>query len=406
MPSRYTALHDILTNSLGGGVGFLVFQSHGDRLVRFVETRIAQARKRLRPWSGGSLSRLCFIGCLGIAAVFTALLQRSADFKNWDGSCRIVLGNEAIGLRDWYGQMFEVQISGSALSATEASRVRSHRKFRLNEPLLFSARWTKSGSFEDEIGLVPPLAWQKGLPSGTYGAGSRRFGDGHWLRTEKPATRLADATRKLNQITIYARAATASAHQQGPARLVSFSKDPLHRNFTLGQQGTDLVYRLRTRVTNDNGYPQLVIPGVFATHETQDIIFTYDGSRSRVFVNGVEQSPQIEHNPGVILFAKLYGRRGEYYFEDLKILYYGPVFGTLGVLLLFTKSHRAPLLSVKTFIGIVTPSLVVEGLVVYASGKFWNDGNVLLGCVLTFGGYALTAYAFRTTSAPAETSPT
>ena len=41
----------------------------------------------------------------------------------------------------------------------------------------------------------------------------------------------------------------ANNQQGGPARIVSYSLNPNYRNFTLGQQGTDLIMRLRTENT-------------------------------------------------------------------------------------------------------------------------------------------------------------
>jgi len=41
--------------------------------------------------------------------------------------------------------------------------------------------------------------------------------------------------------------------QNGPARIVSFSRDSLARNFTLGQDGADIDFRLRTPISGPNG---------------------------------------------------------------------------------------------------------------------------------------------------------
>jgi outer membrane protein assembly factor BamB len=46
---------------------------------------------------------------------------------------------------------------------------------------------------------------------------------------------------------------TDDARQTGPARILTFSSDPYHRNFTLGQEGDRVVFRLRTPETGENG---------------------------------------------------------------------------------------------------------------------------------------------------------
>ena len=46
--------------------------------------------------------------------------------------------------------------------------------------------------------------------------------------------------------------------QTGPARIVSLSADTGAQNFTLGQEGSDIEFRLRTPVSGRNGIPLAV----------------------------------------------------------------------------------------------------------------------------------------------------
>jgi hypothetical protein len=64
---------------------------------------------------------------------------------------------------------------------------------------------------------------------------------------------IRDACRKSDQITIEAIVTTSRTPQFGPARIVSLSRSPAKRNFTLGQEGDYLVLRLQTSNTNRNG---------------------------------------------------------------------------------------------------------------------------------------------------------
>ncbi len=57
---------------------------------------------------------------------------------------------------------------------------------------------------------------------------------------------------------------SANAHQAGPARIMTISRDTLLRNLTVGQESADLTVRLRTPDTNLNGFPPYWIKGVFA----------------------------------------------------------------------------------------------------------------------------------------------
>jgi hypothetical protein len=79
----------------------------------------------------------------------------------------------------------------------------------------------------------------------------------------------------------------ANYEQEGPARIVSYSLNPHQRNFTLGQQGTNLIMRLRTENTNLNGTdPMLIVRNVFAQLQPLHIVVNYNFQEQKVFVNG------------------------------------------------------------------------------------------------------------------------
>lgn len=107
------------------------------------------------------------------------------------------------------------------------------------------------------------------------------------LSTPEPPEELREAFLKAEGFTIEILLMTSEEDQRGPARIVSFSRDTSHRNFTLGQEKDALVLRLRTTETGPNGsdpalsVDQLLIPGV-----RQHITVTYDGSRHQVYLEG------------------------------------------------------------------------------------------------------------------------
>lgn len=80
---------------------------------------------------------------------------------------------------------------------------------------------------------------------------------------------------------------TAKKYQKGPARIISYSKNPYLRNFTLAQDGHKLVMRLRTTKTNKNGVnPFFTVLDVFTNTEKMHIAITYDGKWQTIYVNG------------------------------------------------------------------------------------------------------------------------
>jgi glycopeptide antibiotics resistance protein len=83
-------------------------------------------------------------------------------------------------------------------------------------------------------------------------------------------------------------------NQRGPARIVSYSLDTNYRNFTLGQEGSDLIMRLRTENTNLNGTePRLIVEDVFSNPKPIHIVVSYNFKEQSVFVNGIIRTTSI-----------------------------------------------------------------------------------------------------------------
>ena len=70
------------------------------------------------------------------------------------------------------------------------------------------------------------------------------------VRTRKPATRLAESIRRSGAITVEAWIKPANASQNGPARIISLSRNSSNRNVTLGQDGDKFDVRFRSTRTS------------------------------------------------------------------------------------------------------------------------------------------------------------
>lgn len=105
------------------------------------------------------------------------------------------------------------------------------------------------------------------------------------IRSLKPPKRLFDAMLKGDGITLEIWLSPENVYQDGPARIVSYSIDTSNRNFTLGQVGRDLIFRLRTTKSDLNGQPELFVKDVFISNTLQHVVVTYDSSKEAVYVN-------------------------------------------------------------------------------------------------------------------------
>jgi hypothetical protein len=108
------------------------------------------------------------------------------------------------------------------------------------------------------------------------------------LLSKEAGHAITAAVRKSNAVTIEAVLSASIAEQQGPARIVSLSRDTGARNFTLGQQGDRLILRMRTPRTGVNGTnPQVdlcPIPvgrplHVVVTYKPDEIVCYADGQQ-------------------------------------------------------------------------------------------------------------------------------
>lgn len=151
--------------------------------------------------------------------------------------------------------------------------------------------------------------------------------------TVNPITRLVEACQETDELTIEAWVKPANTTQEGPARIVTLSRNTSRRNFTLGQgmwgDSPSDVYdvRIQTSSTNSNGIPSTTTPAETLTTELTHVVVTRKNSGEvRIYVNGVQCIEQIvEGNFAkwevgryrLALANELTGRRpwaGDYYY--------------------------------------------------------------------------------------------
>lgn len=128
----------------------------------------------------------------------------------------------------------------------------------------------------------------------------------HWLQTSSSVTSLTEKLIESSQFTLDIIIATADLQQIGPARIISISNDPFHRNLTVSQAGDSLSIRLRTPLTGENGlWPELIIPKVFQDTNPHRMIIAYNGVDLAVYIDHPEQRYTFTYAPEVMLFRYL-----------------------------------------------------------------------------------------------------
>jgi Concanavalin A-like lectin/glucanases superfamily/VanZ like family len=249
---RVPSFWDIASNTAGAVVGYLV-------------ARLFVARKGKEPVSL-PLYRPLAAAAAPLAVLGTLALLHPrvpSDFSNWSPAFHLAAGNELTGNRAWSGT-----ISGFSIYP-----------FALSSPQIGQLAGLGDGSKAAAI-LGRPLAGAMGTQEGTL-----PFGRPLLSRPEELT--LYQTLVKQNQLTLLVWFRTDSLKQNGPARIVTYSQDPRNRNFTLGQIGSTLTFRVRTPASGPNGAePPLYTGPVLSLNHIYFVAATYDGRVSRLYVDG------------------------------------------------------------------------------------------------------------------------
>ena len=153
----------------------------------------------------------------------------------------------------------------------------------------------KGQVIRDRSGVGAPLDLEIDNPKAVqWHSGSLSIKRSTIIRSKSQPKKLMGAIRRSDAITIEAWVRPANIQQKGPARIVSFSKDSVRRNFTLGQDGNRFDVRFRTTSSSENGLPSLATrPGV-VTPQVTHVVYTRGRSGSaKCYVNGRQVSNSV-----------------------------------------------------------------------------------------------------------------
>jgi glycopeptide antibiotics resistance protein len=376
VPLRISTPADIISNTLGGIVGLLIFYSIGWQIL----SRLSKSflLKGLT---------IFFLGYLSLSCLLSMPLARVSNLNSWDGNFPLLVGNEKTGDRPWQGYISELYLSDRAIDFERISdlMISFSSSNNLKDLAIVNYSFTGKDKYLDNIDRLPNLSWQGKFIPQQQKQGILLTGDS-WLSTQKPATSIEEKIAKTSQFTIITTVATANIQQTGPARIVSYSGDTLHSNFILGQEGEDLVFRLRTPLTGKNGnQPQLVIPKVFSNLLPHRLVITYAGSIVQIYIDTPKSKQTLELVPGTVLMSYLLPAR-VYNSYNFMLLYYGIIFIPLGICLgvIYTIiKWRFPLSLILVANGIIFPALLLEGSFISQQGREFSFGNLLTYITLT-----------------------
>ena len=307
IPDRQPSVSDLVSNTLGALAGLGTY--------RLWQNRVAAGQKL------GELLLMPHYVLTGVVT-YTMLLLLVAHglavgvrFSDWEPDYNLLLGNEQTGNRPWQGMVRNLAFFSEALAADEVQILLegSEATVLARDTLLAYYPLAEGVIQADLTGQQPELIWRY---AGSIVGRSQAWPleAERWLESRSPVTRLSADLEATSQMTVALEVTTADLRQYGPARIVTISEDPHLRNLTIGQDGPDLVLRVRSHLTGDNGTsPEYRFPDLFAIATNQVLLIVYDGLSVSVFSSGADAAMTIDLLPGVAFVGEIDPQIGPYW---------------------------------------------------------------------------------------------
>jgi hypothetical protein len=367
--TRFPSLIDVLANTAGSLIGLLCFES---LVVRSFQPN---------HW---------FLGYFSAVLVVAIPLQRSTTFSNWDTGFALLLGNEKSGDRPWNGRIQSLWIADKALSERQRQQaLKTGNPDTTILPRLLGWYSFQEGSavrFKDRSRQLPDLVW-KGVPQNLGAARLEASVDStRHLESDGPALRLSQGLLKSSQLTLCATVASDLRKQGGPARIVTLSGGTSRRNFTLAQEGENLVFRLRTPLVGENGtQPELESRGNFSATDMQTHIITYDGQTLSARSSQLGEGTSLRLGLGMAALKGFFGLTTRSS-RLADFVYYAVVFIPLGLIsrqisIRWSDSRRS-LGTLAVALLVFAACLLHELVMVGVSGRTLEPSNLLVSWTL------------------------
>ena len=372
LPSRMPTPSDIINNTIGGLIGFICFYLWNSQSFNKIVASIENSK------ASRSIKQIIVfcIGYIFMTFLISLFWRNTINLSNWDANYPLLIGNEQTRDRPWQGYMSEIYIADRAISTNEIAQglADSSNFNNLGNSLIANYQFQGKCCYKEQTGQLPELLWQ-GQPSDKQEGKGIFLSSSHWLQTATPVTTLSKRISETSEFTLSTTLATNNSDQFGPARIISISGNSLRRNLTVGQQGNNLDFRLRTPMTGENGSDLILnIPKIFTDTNPHHIIITYSKATIQVYVDNLQNF----HSLNLLELMP----------KNQRIFYYALTFIPLGfalTILTLLAKKRLILSNLLIYGGILIPSLILEGILVSESGKNLSLKTLLLGMLFTGG---------------------
>jgi VanZ family protein len=300
---RHSSVSDVIANALGSACGALIFFP-------------ARHRRALSGLTYNLKTSKFFLFCIlmyGAVPFGLSVVQSPwPNFRMWDSSFPFQIANEATLDRPWLGRIYLVAVYNRALSLAEiGTNFRSGfsgnaTENRAKSGLVALYTFAEGGGeiVHDVSGFRTPLNLL--ITPTTHvnwlgGSNGIEIAQPAIIKSQAPADKLMNAFRAGDELSLEAWFAPNNLTQSGPARLISFSRDLGRHNFTLGQQGSDVLFWLRTLISSLVGGAGLQTHEGSLTLDVSHVVATYSQGLQSLYVNGNEYPKKLDVTKDVVI---------------------------------------------------------------------------------------------------------
>ncbi|MGC9527581.1 MAG: VanZ family protein, partial [Limnospira sp.] len=298
LPSRFPTLSDIILNTLGGTLGFLflkIWLKYSYKIRFFKKLQLFLSRE--------SVVKIIIFSGWGLTILLLLASQYLTRLNNWNLDFPLTIGNEADGDRPWDGRVEQVCWLDRAVPANQIDEFFGTSCPQIDGRFAVFYPFVGTAPFADEYSHLSDLVWKGTQPEEPSSDAGVRVSSESWLQTSETATPLIEQIRTTSEFTLRITFATNHLQQTGPARIITLSSDPWHRNFTLAQWGSDLYIRLRSHLTGENGAePSVTLPNFFTDTRPHTLIVIYDRYILQIYTDHLQNVRTVTFTPDAALF--------------------------------------------------------------------------------------------------------
>jgi glycopeptide antibiotics resistance protein len=305
---RNSSMIDILSNTLGTAIGAFAYDRCTMARIRQIELLTADVLR-------SKVAVCCALAFAALPLAFS-IEQSRAPFWRWDSGLTLQLGNEPSWNRPWLGKLYLVALYRRALSAEEIfnnfatgfSPEAAPRRTKTDLIALYTFSEGGGNIIRDTSRFEEPLDlrfWPGHRARWLDGSNGIEIIKRSIVKSQRPATKLVETVRATDELSVEVWMAPRDTAQYGPARVISLSRNSGSRNFTLGQEGATIDFRLRTPVSGSNGAPVLLrTENGTLTAGVVHVVATYKDGIERLYINGLQRPEKLNlATDGIVGFA-------------------------------------------------------------------------------------------------------